>query len=252
MNPLISIITVCFNSSKTIRQTIESVLNQTYTNIEYILVDGKSTDNTVAIIEEYAPQFAAKGIIYRWRSEPDTGIYDAMNKGIKLATGEWVGIINSDDWYELDACEKMYSGLELNKNIDIIYGIIKIFTQGQLRNIELIAHTELPQRPINHPGTFYKKVLHDLYGYYSTSLKIASDDLFLLSCFYNKANFYRVESIMTNFSMGGASDNMRYCGAIEASRSRYKMSYITLTEHFMQVSKFTIHSVISKLKKILK
>ena len=107
MNPLISIITVCFNSSKTIRQTIESVLNQTYTNIEYILVDGKSTDNTVAIIEEYAPQFTAKGIVYRWVSEPDAGIYDAMNKGIKLATGEWIGIINSDDWYELDACENM-------------------------------------------------------------------------------------------------------------------------------------------------
>ncbi|HRG63808.1 MAG TPA: glycosyltransferase family 2 protein [Burkholderiales bacterium] len=252
MNPLISIITVCFNSAKTIHQTIKSVLNQTYTNIEYILVDGKSTDNTVAIIEEYAPQFAAKGIAYRWISEPDNGIYDAMNKGIKLATGEWIGIINSDDWYELDACEKVCSELELDKGIDIIYGIIKIFTHGRLRNIELIAHTELPQRPINHPGTFYKKALHDLCGYYSTSLKIASDDLFLLSCFYNKVHFHRVESIMTNFSMGGASDNMRYRGAIEASKSRYRMNYITLPECFMQVSKLTIHSLISKLKKILK
>jgi glycosyltransferase involved in cell wall biosynthesis len=97
MNPLISIITVCFNSAKTIRQTIESVLIQTYTNIEYILVDGKSTDNTVAIIEEYAPQFAAKGIIYRWISEPDDGMYNALNKGFYKSSGEIMYWLNSDD-----------------------------------------------------------------------------------------------------------------------------------------------------------
>lgn len=97
MNPLISIITVCFNSAKTIRQTIESVLNQTYTNIEYILVDGKSTDNTVAIIEEYAPLFAAKGIAYRWISEPDNGMYNALNKGFDKSSGEIMYWLNSDD-----------------------------------------------------------------------------------------------------------------------------------------------------------
>lgn len=250
--PLISIITVCFNSAKTIRQTIESVLNQTYSNIEYILIDGKSSDNTVEIIQEYEPLFAANGIAYRWISEPDNGIYDAMNKGIKLATGEWVGIINSDDWYELDACEKICHKLALNSKLEIIYSIIRVYVNDQLRNIELIAHTELPLRPMNHPGTFYKKELHVLYGYYSTDLKVASDDLFLLSCFYNRANFDWIESIITNFRMGGVSDNMRYSGAIEATKSRYSMGYLELPEYVMQVIKLLVYATVGKLKKTLK
>lgn len=103
MEPLISIVTVSFNSEKTIRQTIESVLNQTYTNIEYNIVDGASTDRTVEIATQYKDDFEAKGIKYIITSEKDKGIYDAMNKGIARSHGEIVGLINSDDWYETDA-----------------------------------------------------------------------------------------------------------------------------------------------------
>ena len=93
-NPLVSIITVCFNSERTIEQTIKSVLNQTYKEIEYIIVDGQSTDGTLDIINKYSSQIA------KIVSEPDEGLYHAMNKGISMATGDIVGIINSDDWYE--------------------------------------------------------------------------------------------------------------------------------------------------------
>lgn len=92
----ISIVTVSYNAAKTIEQTIKSVINQTYSNIEYIVIDGGSTDGTVDIIRKYEDRIAY------WVSEPDGGIFDAMNKGIKVATGEVVGIINSDDWYEHD------------------------------------------------------------------------------------------------------------------------------------------------------
>ena len=88
---LVSLITVCFNSEKTIRNTIESVLNQTYSEIEYIIVDGLSKDNTLGIVHEYDEKFKEKGVIYRVISEKDNGIYDAMNKGIGMAQGEIVG-----------------------------------------------------------------------------------------------------------------------------------------------------------------
>lgn len=92
----LSIITVTYNSEKTLRDTIESVLSQTYTDYEYIIVDGASKDNTINIVKEYEPKFEGR---MRWISEPDKGIYDAKNKGIKMSTGDVVGIINSDDFY---------------------------------------------------------------------------------------------------------------------------------------------------------
>ena len=96
----VSIITICFNSEAVIRKTIESVLNQTYTDIEYIIIDGASKDKTVEIAESYRLSLEGKGITFNVYSEPDKGIYDAMNKGINKATGELVGLINSGDWYE--------------------------------------------------------------------------------------------------------------------------------------------------------
>ncbi len=97
MKPKVSIVTPCLNSEKTIRDTIESVLYQTYKNIEYIIVDGSSTDNTVKIIKEYLPKFHGR---MKFVSEKDNGIYNAMNKGIKMSSGNIIGIINSDDYYE--------------------------------------------------------------------------------------------------------------------------------------------------------
>ena len=104
-DPTVSIITVTYNSEKTLRHTIESVLAQTYTKIEYWIIDGASSDHTVEIAEAYRPKLQAKGIRYHILSEPDNGIYDAMNKGIRHATGEIIGIINSDDRYEPEAVQ---------------------------------------------------------------------------------------------------------------------------------------------------
>ena len=101
-----SIITPCYNSEKTIKRTIESVVNQSYKNIEYILIDGGSKDKTVEIIQEYQSKYPK---LIKYISEKDSGIYDAMNKGIKLATGDIVGIVNSDDYYELDALKNIYN-----------------------------------------------------------------------------------------------------------------------------------------------
>jgi glycosyltransferase involved in cell wall biosynthesis len=101
----ISIITVNYNGAETLKKAIESVLEQTYDNVEYIIIDGKSDDNSIKIIASYQDLFRKKGYIYKYISEKDNGIYDAMNKGLKIATGDIIGILNSDDWYEVDALE---------------------------------------------------------------------------------------------------------------------------------------------------
>ncbi len=113
--PLISIITVVYNGEKYLKQAIESVINQTYKNIEYIIIDGGSTDNTLNIIKNYHQN------ISKWVSEPDNGLYDAMNKGIKLATGELIGMVNSDDWSELTAVEIIVNEYLKNDNKQIFH-----------------------------------------------------------------------------------------------------------------------------------
>ncbi|MBQ7482227.1 MAG: glycosyltransferase, partial [Lachnospiraceae bacterium] len=107
--PSVSIITVTYNSGATLKRTIESVLAQTAAPREYIIVDGCSTDDTLSIAESFRETFDEKGISYSVISEPDNGIYDAMNKGIRLAMGDIIGMINSDDWYEPCAVETVLS-----------------------------------------------------------------------------------------------------------------------------------------------
>ena len=117
----ITIITATYNSGVTLRDTIESVLSQTYLDYEHIIVDGKSKDATLDIIREYEPRYQGK---LRWISEPDKGIYDAMNKGIRMATGDVVGLLNSDDFYTSnDVLEHVARALS-DPNVDAIYGDI--------------------------------------------------------------------------------------------------------------------------------
>ena len=120
LNIKISIITVSYNAVKTIEETINSVLNQSYSNIEYIIIDGGSRDGTVDIIKKYQDK------INVWISEPDKGIYDAMNKGIKLAKGDWIGIINSDDCYCIDAFDTILNTISKNPNAELIFGNLNI------------------------------------------------------------------------------------------------------------------------------
>ena len=128
-NVKVSIITVSFNSVKTIEQTIKSVINQTYKSIEYIIIDGASTDGTQQVIEKY------KDRISFYVSEKDDGLYYAMNKGIEHASGDIVGIINSDDWYVEDAVENMVVCM-LETDADLAYGkVVNINTDGREETI---------------------------------------------------------------------------------------------------------------------
>ncbi len=175
----ISLITVTFNSGATLRDTIESVLAQTYKDIEYIVVDGLSQDNTVDIIKEYAPRFAGR---MRWISEPDKGLYDAMNKGIRMATGDVVGIINSDDFYHRnDVIAKVAEAFK-DKQIEAVYGDVRFVRPDNLnKTVRYYSSKNFSPKRFRfgfmpaHPTFFTYKRYFDEFGYYKTDYKIASD-----------------------------------------------------------------------------
>lgn len=216
----VSIITVSFNSMMTIDRTIQSVLEQTYPNIEYLIIDGKSTDTTVQIAESYHTLFNEKGYEYRIISELDQGIYDAMNKGINLATGDIIGLINSDDWYEKDAVENMMD-IYNKTSFDVFYADIKIYKgnkniikKARLRNI---ATT----RDWNHPTTFITKSTYNKYQY---QCKTIYDDWDLILRLRNAGKKIVVlNKVIANFSFGGVSNQKSIDKAIQRCLTRYQI-----------------------------
>lgn len=184
----LSIITVTYNSGKTLRDTIESVLSQSYTNYEYIIVDGASKDNTIDIVKEYEPKFEGR---MRWISEPDKGLYDAINKGIKMSTGDVVGIINSDDFYHRkDIFEKIVTSFS-DKDIQAIYGDVRFVNDDNLdKTVRYYSSKKFSPRRFRygfmpaHPSFFTYKNYFDSYGYYKTDYKIAADYELLIRFLY--------------------------------------------------------------------
>lgn len=184
----ISIITITFNSATTLRDTIQSVLSQSYPNIEYIIIDGASKDDTVGIIKEYEPRFNGR---MHWISEPDKGLYDAMNKGIRMATGDIVGIINSDDFYHrIDVIAKVAEAFQ-EMGIQAIYGDVRFINSNNLDktvryyssknfSAKLFRYGFMPA----HPTFFTYRKYFEEYGYYKTDYKIAADYELLIRFLY--------------------------------------------------------------------
>lgn len=206
----VTVITVCLNSEATIRQTIESVLQQTYKNIEYIIVDGKSTDKTLEIIREYIPMFDGR---MQYISEKDSGIYDAMNKGILRASGDVIGIINSDDWYEKDALAKVAKCFE-NVDIDAVYGEIWLIDKNGEREYHTSGSTFPP-----HPATFIKRDIYQKYGLFDLHYRIASDREFLLRLISDGVCFRRIDAILANFRETGISN----VSSLECAEETYQI-----------------------------
>lgn len=203
----ISIITVVRNNKNTISYAIDSVLNQTYKDIEYIIIDGASTDGTVEIVKSYGNR------ITKFISEPDKGLYDAMNKGIALVTGDIVGILNSDDFYiDEYVIEKVVNEFEL-KGVDSIYADLIFVKPDNLDKIvryydssyftpEKFAYGWMPA----HPTFFVKKEIYEKYGIFKTDYKIAADYELLVRFFAkNKITYYYIKEPLVKMRLGGAS-----------------------------------------------
>lgn len=208
MNKKISIITVCYNSAATLETTFKSVINQTYNNIEYIVVDGGSKDDSLKLIKKY------ENHIDKWISEPDKGIFDAMNKGIRMATGDVIGLINSDDLYNgNDALEKVMQVFNTIPNLDSLYADLYYVSQDDTTNI--VRHwVSGKQKSFNkgwHPGhpTFYvTKDVYDKRGLYNTDLHLAADfEIMLRFLGKFKISTYYLEEPLVRMRLGGASNN---------------------------------------------
>lgn len=208
-NILVSIITVSYNSERYIKDTIESVLNQTYGNIEYIIIDGNSNDNTLDIIRGYESKFDGR---MKWVSETDKGIYDAMNKGIDMASGELVGFINSDDWYENNAIEKLIENYD--DKVDIYYG-----DMYKIRNLKGQNYKKI-RKPIdlenlknnmilNFPSCFVKKDWYLYFTKYDINYKLTSDYKFLLESYLKGANFHYINYPFSYMRVGGLSSDFK-------------------------------------------
>lgn len=205
-----TIITICFNSGKTLERTIKSVLAQTLKDYEYIIVDGCSKDNTLDIVKMYEPLFEGR---LKWKSEPDKGIYDAMNKGIKRATGDIIGIVNSDDWLEPDALEKVYNAFTNNNcNVDTLYcgGINYVMANGvKVWPVNLKSFFNQAKlyvmAGIRHPGTFVPKEVYQKIGLFNDELRLSADQDFILRCYYGGVFFYDLKAVVSNMAEGGLS-----------------------------------------------
>lgn len=204
----ISIVTVCYNSEAYIRCAIESTLVQSYKNIEYIIIDGASNDKTLDIIREYSDQISC--IV----SESDDGIYDAMNKGIKLATGDYIGILNSDDFYQNnEVIASLVSYIESNSNSDIILGGVDFVNSNNLNNVVRSYKTDLFRSWMlrigimpPHPGAFISRRAYDVAGQYRLDFKIGADFEWFVRALLVKRLRYKVISLnLVRMRVGGVS-----------------------------------------------
>lgn len=205
----ISIITVAYNSAKTIRNTIESVLCQTYNNIEYIIVDGKSSDNTLSIVKEYKEVFGENLIII---SQKDDGLYDAMNKGIHAATGEVVGILNSDDFFTSKFSVEKIANEFQSKDVDGIFAdvqfvkrentscIIRTFCSKHFRKSWLRFGIAPP-----HPTFYLRKSCYEKYGYYKIHYKISADFDLITRMISKEINVRYLNAVIVTMRDGGIS-----------------------------------------------
>lgn len=195
MRKKISVITVVYNDSNGLEYTIQSVLSQTYNSIEYIVIDGGSNDGTIDIIKKYESQ------IDIWKSEPDEGIFDAMNKGVRLASGEWLNFMNAGDRFaDNKVLEHIFSG-QIQENISFIYSDCNLY----LNNKKLYTlECSVDKGMIQHQSSIYRRCLHQEYGYYISYRKnIVSDYLF-----FNQIptkQYYKTDVVISDYDFGGFS-----------------------------------------------
>lgn len=219
----ISIITVCFNSEKTIEDTIQSVLQQSYSNIEYIILDGLSTDRTMDIIKKYEDQISTI------RSEKDEGMYDAINKGIQLASGEVIAILNSDDFYiNENTIANVMQTFKISK-ADSVYGdlfyvdsvetdkIKRYWKSGKFKASNFLYGWMPP-----HPSFFVKKKIYEQNGNFNLSLKSAADyELMLRFLYKNRISTYYLNKVLVKMRVGGMS-NVSFKNRLRANKEDKK------------------------------
>lgn len=245
--PLFSVITVCFNSSTYLAEAMESVLSQDCGDLEYIIIDGGSTDGTLDIIRAHAE----RDLRIHWISESDDGISDAFNKGICMASGDIIGILNSDDRYAPSALRLVADSAAMHPECDVFHGDMVRY-QGDtplfmLKPSDLTANI-WHEMPINHPATFVSKRAYATVGPFDTGLKIAMDYDMTLRIFIAGLKFQYINAVLAHMRYGGASDE-RFVNA------RREVLAITLREGYPRLKAyawFACKIVMNSIKVVLR
>jgi glycosyltransferase involved in cell wall biosynthesis len=227
--PLVSIVTVCYNSEKAIEDTLKSVLNQTYQNIEYIIIDGESTDSTMEIVRSYSEKFPGR---INYISEKDDGIYDAMNKGVLLAKGEIIGIINSDDFYTGNTVIEEIVNEFTGTDVDCVYADLEYVDEHDTTRIVRVWKTHKGdfKKGWNppHPSTFIKKSVYDRFGLYKKEYKLSSDYDFLYRIIeIGKITHSHLNRTIVHMRVGGRSTS----GIIRSNLLGSREIYNTLKDN---------------------
>lgn len=221
MNVKISLVTISYNAVSTIQRCIASVINQTYQNVEYIVIDGNSSDGTQQIINKN------KAHIHFFKSEPDQGIYDAMNKGILLATGDVIGILNADDYFASDHVLTDIAESFTRNDADLLYAdldyvnserkIIRKWRSGPYRHSKFNWGWMPP-----HPTFYAKRELFNKWGLYNLDYGTAADyELMLRFMYLNKANVFYLDQVIVKMALGGVS-NQNFKNRIKAWEGDFK------------------------------
>ena len=209
----ISLITATYNSAETLRDTIQSVLNQTFKDVDYIIVDGNSKDGTLDIVKEFEPLFEGR---LRWVSEPDKGIYDAMNKGIRMAQGDVVGILNSDDFNASDkVIETVNDAIIGNPALEGVYADVRYVKWNETsKTVRIFSGKDFERKKLcwgkmpPHPSFYVKRECYDKFGLYSLNYPICSNyDMFVKMIWEGNINTLYINDVFVNMRSGGTSSS---------------------------------------------
>lgn len=238
---LVSVLTPCFNSVKTIEKTLECIEKQTYQNIEYIIIDGGSTDGTLELIEQRRSRLPRQFTLI---SEKDNGIYDAMNKGIGLAKGKLIGIVNSDDWYEEDTVEQIVKHYQGNQ-YEVVYGMQRTYLNGKEKATFIYHHDFLPEQMITHPTCFVTKDAYKAFGVFDLKYRSAADyDLMLRFYESQRVVFTPIYQVLSNFQLGGMSSSQ--VGVRENATIRYERGFMSQKKYHFVMIKSRLYEWINK------
>lgn len=236
LRPKISVITICKNCCSDLESTVKSVLSQSYDNSEYIIIDGQSTDNTLQMLKQYHNKIDV--LI----SESDTGIYDALNKGIKAATGEWIICMNAGDTFVGETVLADIFQRHVPSDKSVLYSDFNLcYPDGSV----VLRKTDRSIGEIHHQNIIYRKSLHELYGYYIvTHPYIVSDLLFFLAI--PKEQYLKLDKPISNVKSGGISDSQWCTDQAWAAKMIYGMD--TIPGIFVKYLRSRIYLLIKKIK----
>lgn len=247
----ISIITACYNSENSIENTILSVLSQSKTDFEYIIIDGASTDRTLYIIENYRNKFEEQEISFKLLSERDKGIGDAWNKGLHIARGDVIGLLNADDQYHPYTIEIILKRIRKDNSPKVFYGICKFIKDHQIFGVNdsLFNNKNLLRGfGFTHTTCFVSKEVYQQIGLFNTEVKIAVDTEFLIKCYLADIGFERLENI-TYMNLGGVSD-------LQAKKAYFEYLEILRRKNIVSLKKIKrqkiLYSIYFPFRKIFK